>query len=335
MKLRFLLFFIGIGLLASLFSNCKKEEEEENNSTPAIEQTYRQSMRDFVQGISSYAKNINNNFIIIPQNGQELITDNGEGNGVPQTDYLSAIDATGRESMFFGYYNDDEITPSEDKNHLLELCITCEAHNVEVLATDYCSTHENMDMSYSLNAEHNFISFSADHRELDNIPDYPSPIHNENSNNITKISEAQNFLYLINGENYNSKQDLINAVSATNYDAIIIDLYHNETSYTADEIDALKIKNNGATRLVICYMSIGEAEDYRYYWQSEWTSNQPSWLEAENPEWEGNYKVKYWDKDWQAIIYGNDNSYLKKILDANFDGVYLDIIDGFEYFEEK
>lgn len=35
---------------------------------------------------------------------------------------------------------------------------------------------------------------------------------------------------------------------------------------------------------------------------------------------------------WQAIIYGNDNSYLKKIIDAGFDGVYLDIIDAFEYF---
>jgi len=80
-------------------------------------------------------------------------------------------------------------------------------------------------------------------------------------------------------------------------------------------------------------MSIGEAEDYRYYWQSGWKVGNPSFLDKENPNWKGNYKVRYWDKDWQNIIYGNDNSYLKKILDAGFDGVYLDIIDGFEYFE--
>lgn len=30
----------------------------------------------------------------------------------------------------------------------------------------------------------------------------------------------------------------------------------------------------------------------------------------ENPEWRGNYKVRYWDNDWQNIIYGKDNSYL-------------------------
>jgi len=37
--------------------------------------------------------------------------------------------------------------------------------------------------------------------------------------------------------------------------------------------------------------------------------------------------------EWQDIIFDNENSYLKKIIDAGFDGFYLDIIDAFEYFE--
>ena len=56
-------------------------------------------------------------------------------------------------------------------------------------------------------------------------------------------------------------------------------------------------------------------------------------MDGENPNWPGNYKVRYWEQSWKDIIYGNDNSYLKKILDAGFDGVYLDIIDAFEYYE--
>lgn len=44
--------------------------------------------------------------------------------------------------------------------------------------------------------------------------------------------------------------------------------------------------------------------------------------------------VRYWEEDWQSVIYGSDGSYLRKILNAGFDGVYLDIIDAFEYFEE-
>jgi cysteinyl-tRNA synthetase len=56
-------------------------------------------------------------------------------------------------------------------------------------------------------------------------------------------------------------------------------------------------------------------------------------MDAENPDWPGNYKVKYWETDWQNIIYKNSDSYLNKILTAGFDGVYLDIIDAFEYYE--
>jgi cysteinyl-tRNA synthetase len=80
-------------------------------------------------------------------------------------------------------------------------------------------------------------------------------------------------------------------------------------------------------------MSIGESEDYRYYWQASWNTAKPEWMNAENPDWPGNFKVKYWHTEWQSIIYGNDGSYLKKILDAGFDGVYLDIIDAFEFYE--
>ena len=96
------LYILLIAITQLFTMSCGKEETADNN--PA---NYRQEMRDFVINLVAYAKNHNSNFIIIPQNGQELITDNGEGNGTPQTAYLHAIDATGRESMFYGYYNDN------------------------------------------------------------------------------------------------------------------------------------------------------------------------------------------------------------------------------------
>ena len=80
-------------------------------------------------------------------------------------------------------------------------------------------------------------------------------------------------------------------------------------------------------------MSIGEAENYRYYWKPGWALIQPPWLLGENPNWSGNFKVRYWEADWQRIIFGADDSYLKKILDAGFDGVYLDLVDVYEHFE--
>jgi cysteinyl-tRNA synthetase len=110
-----------------------------------------------------------------------------------------------------------------------------------------------------------------------------------------------------------------------------MDMFFGEgTEFTAAGINQLKNKANGGKRLVISYMSIGEAEDYRYYWQPGWEVGDPFFIEKENPEWEGNYKVRYWEKEWQDIIFGTESSYLNKILDADFDGVYLDIIEAFE-----
>ena len=122
------------------------------------------------------------------------------------------------------------------------------------------------------------------------------------------------------------------AVGNSEYDLVVMDYSSDGTAageYSSVEIAALK-NSPGGPKLIIAYLSIGEAEDYRYYWQSHWTLDNPSWLDAENPDWIGNYKVKYWHPEWQEIIYG----YLDKIIEVGFDGVYLDLIDAYEYYAE-
>ena len=294
----------------------------------------REEMRDFVIGISEYAKASDASFLVIPQNGIELVTTNGESDGTVHSDYLEAIDGNGQEDLFYGYNRDDRATPEKENAYLRSfLDRSRDAGNV-ILVTDYCSTHSRMDDSYTQNHSAGYVSFAADSRELDRIPAYPDPIYSENDAEINGLHEAENFLYLINPERYNSKNDFIQAVTSTNYDLLIMDLFfHDNTVFIEPEINRLKSKANGGTRLVIAYMSIGEAEDYRYYWQEGWTKNPPSWIDGENPDWEGNFKVRYWEEAWQAIIYGSQDSYLGRILEAGFDGVYLDIIDAFEYYE--
>jgi len=315
-------------LIVFTLSFCNKNDDADKNID------YKQEMRKFVQGISAYAKSENPNFVIIPQNGHQLATTDGEETGNANTKYLAAIDGVGREDLFYGYKNDDEATPTVDVNSMIVFLDIIKANDVTVLVTDYCSTHSKMDISYQKNTAKGYLSFAASERNLNVIPDYPTIITNENSDDITKLSEAKNFLYLINSEKYANKQNFIDAVSQTNYDVVLIDYAFNEIPFTNTEINSLKTKKNGGKRLVVSYMSIGEAEDYRFYWDSSWLSSKPEWLDKENPDWKGNYKVKYWKPEWQNVIYGNNSSYLKKILNAGFDGIYLDIIDAFEYFEE-
>ena len=115
------------------------------------------------------------------------------------------------------------------------------------------------------------------------------------------------------------------------YDLVVIDYSFDgsdEERYTAEEIQ--RIKDSG--KLVLAYLSIGEAEDYRFYWKRNWRPGRLRFIGEENPDWEGNYKVKYWKKGWwrRAI-----HPYLDRIISAGFDGVYIDVIDAYYYWGEK
>lgn len=316
--------FLPVAFL--LLFSCS-DDKETKCDVPDLD--FRQEMRDLVGEISAYAKDIDGDFLIIPQNGQELLTLNSDPDGPLATDYINAIDAVGREDMFYGYTGDDKKTPDEDRDFLISICNVAKVSGKLVLSTDYCSTHSKMDDSYAQNKNNGYVSFSADHRELDNIPNYPASIHQVNAIDITSVNDVKNFLYLINPSAFSAKQAFLDAIKATRYDLILIDLYFNDEVLSVADVESLKVKSGGGSRLVICYMSIGEAEDYRYYWNEL----DKSLVCSENPDWQGNFVMKYWEADWKSVIFGNNQSYLKKILDAGFDGAYLDIIEAYESFE--
>lgn len=77
---------------------------------------------------------------------------------------------------------------------------------------------------------------------------------------------------------------------------------------------------------VVAYLSIGEAEDYRWYWQNVWQPGSPAWLGEENPDWAGNYAVNFWDPAWQRIVLQS----VDRLVDLGYDGVYLDKVDAYE-----
>jgi cysteinyl-tRNA synthetase len=299
---------------------------------------YKQLMRDFVQSISVYSKKRNPDFLIIPQNGHELMREGGDTDGKPAMEYIDAVDGAGQEDLFFGYDDDNRATPRMEREYLIFFLDTAKKGGVVILVTDYCWNRARMDEAFKQNSMKGYISFAAPERDLNVIPDYPRPIRNENSDDITSLTRAKNFLYLLDPSSWRSKSRYLLDLKATNYDVIIMDAFFedgdgNQKMLTPEDVKALKVKKNRGKRLVISYMSIGEAEEYRYYWQRSWNTFSPSWLDEENPDWPGNYKVRYWSSEWQAVIFGSRSSYLDRIMDAGFDGVYLDIIDAFEHFE--
>lgn len=106
-------------------------------------------------------------------------------------------------------------------------------------------------------------------------------------------------------------------------------------AFSREDVERMKSKPDGRKMKLISYMSIGEAEDYRdLYWKPEWRSRRPTWLGPENPNWGGNYNVRYWQPEWQRLMFGSRDAYLDTLIANGFDGVYLDIVDGFEFWQD-
>ena len=123
-----------------------------------------------------------------------------------------------------------------------------------------------------------------------------------------------------------------NRIGETGYDLVVVSI--SAAGNSPEVIPALK-HSPGGEKIVLCYMSIGQAADFRFYWQPEWRDNPPAWLDEPDGTWAGDYWVRYWDPGWQAIIYGSPESYLDQIIALGFDGVYLDRVDAYWYYQDQ
>ena len=278
-------------------------------------------MQDFVINISKYFRSYDSGFVVIPQNGEELaFTDLDKESGL-NMDYVNACDGMGVEELF---YNGDL---SVD-DYRLDLLRTAKSQ-LKIMVADYLNDNSNLADDIQRCQNEGFICFPrvSSNYYYNEIPD---SVINEDTLDVNKLADAQNYLYVIGlNDKYTNKDSLIAALAQTNWDVIIMDLFFADSPLLKTDVEQLKTKANGGKRLVIAYMNIGSAENYRYYWQDDWKLHHPSWLKKPYEGYEDEIWVKFWDQDWQDIIYGNDDSYAKKIIDAGFDGVYLDNVEAF------
>jgi cysteinyl-tRNA synthetase, unknown class len=106
-----------------------------------------------------------------------------------------------------------------------------------------------------------------------------------------------------------------------------------------DDVARLKVRPGGRPRFVVAYLSVGESEEFRFYWDPKWTAPAreplPDWIGEENCAWPKAHRVRYWSDGWKQINFRSPDSYLRRIIEAGFDGVYLDRVDIYETFEKE
>jgi cysteinyl-tRNA synthetase len=121
-------------------------------------------------------------------------------------------------------------------------------------------------------------------------------------------------------------------IGPTAFDLVVVPI--STAGSSPKVIPALK-DSPGGPKLILCYMSIGQTENYRWYWDPDWIKHPPAWLDVPDGVWAGDRWVRYWMPEWQRIIYGTPDSYLDRILALGYDGVYLDRVDAYWYYQDK
>jgi len=143
-----------------------------------------------------------------------------------------------------------------------------------------------------------------------------------------KLAAVSSWFYHIGFE---LEDDKLQKMAASPYDMLVIEPIFTEAEnrdYPIKQTIA-RLKADHPDRLVLAYIDIGEAEEWRTYWQAGWKIGAPVWIVADDPDgWEGNYPVAYWHDDWWDIWTADDGQ-IAQLLEAGFDGVYLDWIEAY------
>ena len=278
-------------------------------------------MRDFVKEIRN---NTSSSKIIISQNGNELYFKNNK----IDENFFKITDGTTQESLYYGdTLKFNVATSKEANNELLKLLLPIRKKGKLIFVINYGKGEKKRNFLKQESLKTNLINELLPSFALN---DFYKPINDYNTNDIHNLNEVKNYLCLLNPEKFSSMDEYYQALKNTNYDLLLIEVSYDNIFFNREQIEGLKVKKNGGKRIVIAYLSIGEAEDYRFYWKKEWNKNKPDWIVSENENWSGNYIVKYWKPEWKEII----KEYQKKLDEIGVDGYLLDTLDSYSYFEK-
>ena len=129
----------------------------------------------------------------------------------------------------------------------------------------------------------------------------------------------------------NLDEETVARIAESSYDMVVLDFIRSEASNTDFAMSDLveRLHSSPHPKLVIAYIDIGQAEDYRTYWQPGWRIGDPDWIVGLDPDgWEGNFPVAYWRQEWRDIWLGGAG-YIREIAKDGFDGVYLDWVEAY------
>lgn len=153
--------------------------------------------------------------------------------------------------------------------------------------------------------------------------------------NEPDLKAVRTFMYQIDGLD---QPKAIERLANSSYDLLVVE----PTATTRDNATfdmkgmVAKLHAGKPGRIVLAYVDAGQAERFRGYWAKDWQpptkdhKGQPDFILTSDPDgWHDDFPVAYWDKRWQEIMASGPRSEVRQVMQAGFDGLYLDWIDGY------
>ena len=309
---------------------------------------HRQMMRDIVIALSDYAKKRNPRFLILARNAPELLVKESrewkwetlrDPDGIDKytkvgsinRPYLKAIDGMLIDGTWYGAADYGKPTATAKSKYLQSIAEVVRREGRRLLTLDYCADKlvgRTIEAVATRAGALAYIDRDGD-KLLGQIP-ADRPQH-ENPAAVSNMAHAKNFLPLLRSDGFGTRTDWVNALAATNYDMLMIDTFWRETeSISFEQVRQLHYKRLGSDRLVFGVLPLGLARDTRFYWKSDWKLGEPPFLVAPDPGDPAQTVVNYWDEKWKEIV----GKYMQGIVDLGVDGVLLDQVDSYLYFED-
>lgn len=92
---------------------------------------------------------------------------------------------------------------------------------------------------------------------------------------------------------------------------------------TGGDVAALQARSGTRPRLVLAHIDLTSVGERDVYWDAAWSVARPGWFDAPLCDTRETYPVKFWIDDWKKLIVSAPGSYLDRVTELGFDGVYL------------
>ena len=219
---------------------------------------------------------------------------------------------------------------AEQQRRIVYAIDALQSEGRRVLALDDCAAAKDAEASFRNSDRDRVLGFaSVGTPRHDQMP--KAKPHREDAQPIAAITAARNWLPLLKLDRFGSRDEFVQAIEDSNYDMVVVDVAHRGAdSLTKADVYRMKFKKLGPPRLVLAVMPLGRAFDWRWYWQKGWEAGTPPFLFALDDEEPGAFITDIGSPDWKKLL----GKYLVGIMDLGFDGVMLDDVGTYLWFED-